>query len=191
MHGYEEVLRCKNKSCEHYPKGGKAAPVDVGDTVLIWGDHFGAADAAEKLGTEGKKVYIVTEKHEFAEWMDPAHSGRDDAALQMRERGGATGKVFAQPVTIITDSTVLEIRKDGEVVLTNNKFAHSTLHVDNVILATMKEDTSVFEGYEAAGLLVTKIGDLKKVRNLRGAVTDGANIGLTLDRTCSAMPTRR
>jgi len=29
---------------------------------------------------------------------------------------------------------------------------------------------------------VTRIGDAKKVRNLRGAVTDGADIGLTLDK---------
>jgi hypothetical protein len=28
--------------------------------------------------------------------------------------------------------------------------------------------------------VVTKIGDAKKVRNLRGAVTEGANIGLTM-----------
>ena len=182
VHGFEEVLRCKNKSCEFYPKGGKEAPVEVGDTVLIWGDHFGAADAAEKLGVEGKKVTIVTEKHEFAGWMDPAHR---DVMMQRFKCGnaeGLTGKTFAKPVTIITDSTVLEIKKDGEVVLTNNKFEHSALHVDNVILATMKEDTSVFDSYDAAGLLVTKIGDLKKVRNLRGAVTDGANIGLTLDK---------
>ena len=30
-------------------------------------------------------------------------------------------------------------------------------------------------------IVVAKIGDAKKVRNLRGAVTDGANIGFTLD----------
>jgi hypothetical protein len=28
---------------------------------------------------------------------------------------------------------------------------------------------------------VTRIGDAKQVRNLRGAVTDGANVGLTLN----------
>ncbi len=26
------------------------------------------------------------------------------------------------------------------------------------------------------------IGDVRRIRNLRGAVTDGANIGLTLDK---------
>ena len=30
--------------------------------------------------------------------------------------------------------------------------------------------------------MVAKIGDVKKVRNLRGAVTDGANLGLALDK---------
>jgi hypothetical protein len=31
-------------------------------------------------------------------------------------------------------------------------------------------------------LPVAKIGDAKEVRNLRGAVTDGANLGLTLEK---------
>jgi len=43
---YEDVLRCKMKNCEYWPKGGKAEPVGVGDTVLIWGDYYGAVDAA-------------------------------------------------------------------------------------------------------------------------------------------------
>ncbi len=33
-----------------------------------------------------------------------------------------------------------------------------------------------------AGLPATMIGDVRRIRNLRGAVTDGANIGLTLDK---------
>ena len=123
---FEDVLRCKNKNCEFWPKGGKAAPAEVGETVLIWGDHFGAADAAEKLGTEGKKVYIVTANRAFASWMEPCHKDVMDKRFKGGQGEGLTSKTFAHPVTIIPESTVMEIRKDGEVVLQNSRFERST-----------------------------------------------------------------
>jgi hypothetical protein len=43
-------------------------------------------------------------------------------------------------------------------------------------------DDALYQSYAAAGLAVAKLGDVKKVRNLRGAVTDGANLGLTLEK---------
>jgi 2,4-dienoyl-CoA reductase-like NADH-dependent reductase (Old Yellow Enzyme family)/thioredoxin reductase len=179
---FEDVLRCKNATCEYWPKGGKPAPATVGDTVLIWGDHYGAVDSAEKLGMEGRKVIIVTEAKEFGLWVEPCHKD----VMVKRFKGGQgealTSKTFAHPVTIIADSTVLEIRKDGEVVLLNGRFERSTIKVDTVVLAQPVADDSLFQKYRSAGLLVTKIGDVKKVRNLRGAVTDGADIGLTLDK---------
>lgn len=179
---FEDVLRCKMKNCEYYPEGkGKEDPVEVGNTVLIWGDHYGAADTAEKLGIDGKKVYIVTENREFGPWMEPCHKDVMMKRFKGGQGEGLTGKTISQPITIIPNSTVLEIKDNGEVIIINNKFEKSVIKVDNVILATVKADDSLYQKYLAAGLLVTKIGDAKKVRNLRGAVTDGANIGLTLD----------
>ena len=179
---YEDVLRCKAKNCEYWPKGGKAEPAQVGDTILIWGDNYGAADAAEKLGTEGRKVYIVTENPEFAAWMEPSHKDVMFKRFKCGNGEGLTSKTFSQPATIIPNTTVLEIKTDGEVVLANSRFERSTLRVDTVVLAGVRADDSLFQHYRAAGLLAKKIGDAKKIRNLRGAVTDGANIGLTLDK---------
>ncbi|MGA2975051.1 MAG: FAD-dependent oxidoreductase [Spirochaetia bacterium] len=179
---FEDVLRCKVKNCEFWPKKGKAAPVEVGENVLIWGDHFGAADAAEKLGTEGKKVYIVTGQRAFASWMEPCHKDVMEKRFKGGQGEGLTSKTFAHPVTILTESSVLEIKKDGEVIIINSRFERSTLKVDTVVLADVEEDDSLVESYRAAGLLVTKIGDAKKVRNLRGAVTDGANAAFILGR---------
>jgi 2,4-dienoyl-CoA reductase-like NADH-dependent reductase (Old Yellow Enzyme family)/thioredoxin reductase len=179
---FEDVLRCKSKSCEYWPKKGKAEPAEVGDTVLIWGDHFGAADAAEKLGASGKKVYIVTENSEFASWMEPCHKDVMQKRFNGGQGEGLSGKTFKHPVTIIPDSSVLEIGKDGEVVLVNGKFERSTLKVDNVVLANVQANDELYELYRKAGLIVTKLGDAKKVRNLRGAVTDGANIGITINK---------
>jgi hypothetical protein len=67
-------------------------------------------------------------------------------------------------------------------VLVNGKFERSTLKVDHVVLANVVADDRLYQSYQAAGLLVTRIGDAKKVRNLRGAVTDGANVAFTLDK---------
>ena len=177
---FEDVLRCENKNCTFYPKD-KAKPVKCGGTLLIWGDHFGAADTAEKLGIDGKKVYIVTENTQFASWMEPCHY---DVMVKRFAGGngeGLKGKTYKHPVTVIANSTVLEIKRDGRVTLMNNEFKKSTVKADNVILAKVESDNSFYDKLLAAGLTVEKIGDLKQVRNLRAAVTDGANIGLTLD----------
>jgi 2,4-dienoyl-CoA reductase-like NADH-dependent reductase (Old Yellow Enzyme family) len=179
---FEDVLRCKSKACKYWPKNGKEAPVKVGDSVLIWGDHFGAADAAEKLGIEGKKVYIVTANGEFAAWMEPCHKDVMMKRFRCGNGEGLSGKTFKQPVTIIPSSSVLEIGKGGQVVLVDSGFQRSILKVDNIVLANVQAIDSLYEKYRDAGLLVTRIGDAKKVRNLRGAVTDGANVGLTLDK---------
>lgn len=172
---FQDVLRCTNKACEYWPKSGKTAPAEVGETVLIWGDHFGAADTAEKLGVEGKKVLIVTENREFASWMEPCHKDVMDKRFKGGQGEGLSGKTFAQPVTIISDTTVVEIGDNGEVVLMNGQFRRSTVKVDTVVLAKMLPENSLAEEYRKAGLVVTVIGDAKKVRNVRGAVTDGAD----------------
>lgn len=178
---FEEVLRCKSKKCEYY-HAGKQAPVECGNTVLIWGDHFGAVDAAEKLGHEGKKVFIVTPNSDFAEWLEPCH--RD--VMQKRFKGlngeGLKGKTCTHPVTIIRQASIVDIRKNGEVVILDSTFQRSVLKVDNVVLALVEKDDSLYDSLFKAGLNVAKIGDASCVRNVRGAVTDGANCALNLEK---------
>ncbi len=177
---FEDVLRCENRNCKFYPKG-KKPPVECGDTVLVWGDHFGAADAAERLGSDGKKVYVVTESRRFAEWMEPCHFDIMNKRFAGSNGEALKGKTFKYPVTVITNSTVREIDKDGTVTLMNNKFAGSTVKVDNVVLAQVASNNGLYEKLLEGGAIVEKVGDAKKVRNLRGAVTDGANIALAID----------
>jgi len=176
---FEDVLRCKKRSCEFYTE--RPEPVECGDTVLVWGDNFGAADTVEKLGFEGKKVFVVTENREFASWMEPCH--RD---VMMNRFAGGNGeglktRTYAHPVTVITESTVVEIKDQREIVIQDREFNKSTIKVDNVVLTQVKCNDDLYQELLDAGIVVAKIGDAKKVRNLRGAVTDGANIGFTLD----------
>jgi thioredoxin reductase len=181
VHTFEEVLVCKSKNCEYWPHhNGKAAPAATGDTVLVWGDHYGAVDAVEKLGLEGKRVYVVTEKREFASWLEPCHKDVMDKRFKGGNGEGLQGKTFAHPVTVIADTTVTEVRPNGEVVLMDGRFNKSVLKVDDVVLASVVADDGYYRSLLAAGIKAVRIGDLKKVRNLRGAVTDGANAGLVL-----------
>jgi hypothetical protein len=55
------------------------------------------------------------------------------------------------------------------------------LRVDNVVLAGVEPEDGMFRSLEEAGRVVVKIGDAKRVRNLRAAVTEGANAALALD----------
>jgi 2,4-dienoyl-CoA reductase-like NADH-dependent reductase (Old Yellow Enzyme family)/thioredoxin reductase len=177
---FNDVLRCAATSCEYYPED-REPPLDCGETVLIWGDHFGAADAAEKLAAENRKVYIVTENRDFAQWMEPCH--RD--VLMKRFAGsngeGLTGKTFAKPVTVIPATTVVDIKESGEVALMDTAFRKSMLQVDNVVLASVEPEESLYGQLIEAGVVAVRIGDLKQVRNLLSAVKEGANAALTLD----------
>jgi hypothetical protein len=94
---------------------------------------------------------------------------------------GLKTRTYAHPVTVITESTVVEIKDQGEVVIQDREFNKSTIKVDNVVLTQVKCNDDLYQELLDAGIVVAKIGDAKKVRNLRGAVTDGANIGFTLD----------
>ncbi|MHC4604233.1 MAG: oxidoreductase [Planctomycetota bacterium] len=177
---FEDVLRCKNTECDHYPDD-KAKPAECGQQVLIWGDHFGAADAAEKLGSAGKKVAIVTENPDFAEWMEPCHRDVMMKRFACGNGEGLKGKAYAHAVTIVGNSSVLEIKKDRKVVIVSSTFEQSTVEVDTVVLAKVEPDDSVYESLLKTGLNVARIGDAKKVRNVRGAVTDGANAALVIE----------
>ena len=178
---FEDVLRCGTKSCEFYPDDKPPPLAEVGQTVLIWGDHFGAADAAEKLAGEGKQVYVLTENREFAQWMEPCHKDVMTKRFAGSNGEGLKSKTFENPVTIITNSTVVEIRPEGEVTLMDHRFQKSTLAVDNVVLASVEPDGALYAELLAAGVTAVQIGDARQVRNLRAAVTEGANAGLALD----------
>jgi len=177
---FEDVLHCGIEKCEFFPRD-KPAPRQCGQTVLVWGDHGGAADAAEQLAGCGSKVFLVTENSAFAQWMEPCH--RD---VMMKRFAGSNGEglksqTLEYPVTVIPNSTVTEIAEDGLVTLMDNRFQKQTRQVDNVVLASVVPNESLHQQLIDHGTTATLIGDAAKVRNLHAAVTDGANAGLTLD----------
>jgi 2,4-dienoyl-CoA reductase-like NADH-dependent reductase (Old Yellow Enzyme family)/thioredoxin reductase len=176
---FEDVLRCTMESCRFHP-GDKQPPCQCGQTVLVWGDHFGAADAAEHLAAGGSKIYLVTEHSEFAQWMEPCHRDVMIKRFAGSNGEGLNGKTFEHPVTVIPNSTVMEIGDDGRVTLMDSQFQKQTLQVDDVVLASVLPDRSLHRQLIDEGCTATLIGDAARVRNLHAAVTDGANAGLTL-----------
>jgi hypothetical protein len=84
-------------------------------------------------------------------------------------------------VTVIANTTVTEIKESGEVTLMDHRFRKSALAVDNVVLAAVAPEDSLYDQLLEAGVTAVKIGDHKRVRNLLSAVKEGANAGLTID----------
>lgn len=179
---FDDVLRCESKNCEWYPKDKpKDPPASCGDTVLIWGDHFGGADTAEKLGTAGKKVYIVTENPEYASWMEPIHKDVMMKRFNCGNGEGLKSKTYKQPVEIFTSSTILEIRDNGSVVIIDREFNKTVLQVDTVVLSDVKPDNTLYNQLLEAGVTIAAVGDLKEVRNLGAAVREGAEISCIIN----------
>ncbi len=177
---FEDVLRCRSDRCEFHCSG-KPAPTPCGPQVLVWGDHFGAADAAEKLAGEGQQVCVVTEAPEFAQWLEPCHRDVMFKRFAGRNGEGLKGQPFAHPVTVLPHTTVTQIASDGQVTLLDHTFRKSSRQVNHVVLAKVESEDPLYTQLLEQHVRVLRIGDCKQVRNLRAAVTEGANAGLTLD----------
>jgi hypothetical protein len=113
--------------------------------------------------------------------MEPVHR---DVMLKRFACGNGEGlksKTYKHAVKIIPGSSVLEIRKDGTVIILSSTFERSEVKTDTVVLANVEPNDGVYESLLEAGLVAIRIGDSKKVRNVRGAVTDGANVALAIE----------
>ncbi|MHB8278282.1 MAG: FAD-dependent oxidoreductase [Candidatus Humimicrobiaceae bacterium] len=178
---FENVLVCAKKNCDYWPEKGKPEPVKVGQKVVIWGNHYAACDTAETLAMRGKEVIIITEDKEFCPDIEPVHKD----VMMMRFAGGngqgLEGKPIKNPVKIFTGTTLLEIKK-GQIIVINNNMEKFSIDCDDVVFAKTVSNTNLFESIVAAGIKpVINIGDSKLIRNVRGAVIDGAEAGLLVD----------
>jgi thioredoxin reductase len=175
---FEEVLACPKVNCECHP--GDRTVRKVGERVLVWGDHYAAADTAEFLASINKKVTIVTDQREFGSKIEVIHMYVLRKRFQQTDAEALTSKPFKYPVDIITNSTLYEIRAD-EVVIQDKNFNRFTLPVDDVVTAHTRPNVDLLNEMKAAGLKVINVGDSLAVRNLFYAVKEGSAFGLALD----------
>lgn len=176
--GFEEVIACPKINCEFNP--GDRKITKVGDRVLVWGDHYAAADTAAFLASIGKQVTIVTEKHEFGSTVEVIHMYVLRKRFKQTDAEALDSKPFKFPVKVIENSTVYEVR-DGQVVVQDKNFNRTTLEIDTVVSCHTRPNAEFLNQLKAAGIKAVNAGDSVRPRNLNSAVTEGAAFGLSLD----------
>ena len=184
---FNDILRCHNTSCPYWPKEGKAASVKVGENVVIWGDHYAATDTADALGMQGKKLTIITENKELGENLEPIHKEVLKRRFNLQNGYGLQGVPYKHKVDVHTKTTILEIR-DHEVVCIDKELKKFVIPCDTVVFCKQEPEDALFKELLDAGIRVVNMGDSKEIRNVRGAVMDGANAGIIIDDDCFMNP---
>jgi 2,4-dienoyl-CoA reductase-like NADH-dependent reductase (Old Yellow Enzyme family)/thioredoxin reductase len=175
---FDDVIACPKKTCEFYP--GDRQPKKVGKRVLVWGDHYAAADTAAFLASIGKKVTIVTENDQFGSTIEPVHMYVLRKRFNQTDAEALSSKPFRYPVKVLTNSTVNYV--DGKTaVIEKSNFSKQELEVDDVVACHRRPNTELYKKLKSDGLRVVNVGDSVQVRNLHAAVKEGAGFGLTID----------
>jgi 2,4-dienoyl-CoA reductase-like NADH-dependent reductase (Old Yellow Enzyme family)/thioredoxin reductase len=175
---FEETMACPKVACECHPGGRKMRK--LGARVLLWGDHYAATDTAAWLADIGREVTIVTENREFAAETEVIHLYVLRKRFAQGDAEVLQSRPYKHPVTVLTSTTVAEIR-DGEVVLQDADFDRTTIEVDDVVTCHTRPVLGLFEELQAAGVRVLNVGDSVRPRNLYHAVKEGSAFGLAVD----------
>ncbi len=176
--GFEDVIACPKINCEYHP--GNRKNLKVGEKVVIWGDHYAAADTATFLASIGKDVTIVTENKEFGSAIEVIHMYVLRKRFNQTDAEGLHSKPFKYPVKLVENSTIYEV-KDGEIIVQDKEFKRESILADTVISCKLKSNTSLYNELISADIPVFNVGDSLEVRNLHAAVREGAAFGLNMD----------
>lgn len=182
---FEEAIACPKVTCPFHPKDRKMRK--TGEKVLVWGDHYAAADTAAALAGMGKDVTIVTDKKEFGASVEVIHMYVLRKRFAQTDAEALHSEPFKYPVKVHENSTVYSI-EEGKVVLMDKNFQRTELAIDDVITCNTRSNTALFDELMAAGVPVVNAGDSKAPRNLHAAVMEGATFGLKLEESVLMNP---
>ncbi|MDD6160078.1 MAG: FAD-dependent oxidoreductase [Oscillospiraceae bacterium] len=182
---FEQAIACPKVNCPFHPKDRTMRP--LGERVLVWGDHYAAADTAAALANMGKAVTIVTDKKEFGSTVEVIHMYVLRKRFAQTDAEALESKPFKYPVKVIENSTVYSI-EEGKVVLLDKNFNRTELEIDDVVTCHTRSNTGLFEQLRSAGVPVINAGDSKSPRNLHAAVMEGATFGLKLEESVLMNP---
>ncbi|MHB8280427.1 MAG: oxidoreductase [Candidatus Humimicrobiaceae bacterium] len=174
---FEEAMSCPKSTCEFYPKGSNRKNRKLGEKVIIWGDHYAAADMVAFLGAAGKDVTVVTDRKEFGSSVEVIHMYVLRKRMAQGDAEGLHSRPYKYAVKVLQNSTIYEIR-EKEAVIIDNKFNRQVIEFDDIVTCYTKSNTAfveTLEKVEAAGIPVFTIGDAKSPRNLHAAVKEGAD----------------
>ncbi len=179
----EEAFSCPKATCEFYPKGSGRKGVKLGEKVIIWGDHYGAADLVAFLGAAGKDVTVVTDRKEFGSSVEVIHMYVLRKRMAQGDAEALNSKPYKFPVKVFQNATLYNIG-EKEVKIIDKNLNITAVAADNIVTCYTKPNTElagIFEKVEAAGIPVVTVGDAKSPRNLHAAIKEGASFILQLD----------
>jgi hypothetical protein len=175
---FEDAMACPKIACDCHPGGRRMRK--LGARVLLWGDSYAATDTAAFLADIGREVTIVTENREFAADCEVIHMYVLRKRFAQGDAEALSSRPIKHPVTVLTGTTVAEIR-GGEVVLQDKDFNRTTIEVDDVVTCHTRPEAGLFTELRAAGIHVLNVGDSVRPRNLYHAVKEGSAFGLAVD----------
>ncbi len=179
----EEVFACPKTTCEFYPKDSGRKNRKLGEKVIIWGDHYAAADLVAFLGAAGKDVTVVTDRKEFGSSVEVIHMYVLRKRMAQGDAEALHSRPYKYPVKVLESSTLYEIGKK-EVKIIDGNLNVTAIEVDDIVTCYTKSNTAladIFEKVDAAGIPVITVGDAISPRNLHAAVKEGASFSLALD----------
>ena len=179
----EEVFACPKSTCEFYPKGSDRKNRKLGEKVIVWGDHYGAADLVAFLGAAGKDVTVVTDRKEFGSSVEVIHMYVLRKRMAQGDAEALHSRPYKYPVKVFESSTLYDIG-EKEVKIIDNSLSITTVEADDIVTCYTKSNAEladVYEKLEAVGIPVVTVGDAKSPRNLQAAVKEGALFILQLD----------
>ena len=179
----EEAFSCPKATCEFYPKGSGRKGVKLGEKVIIWGDHYGAADLVAFLGAAGKDVTVVTDRKEFGSSVEVIHMYVLRKRMAQGDAEALHSKPYKFPVKVFQSARLYDIG-EKEVKIIDRSLNIMTVEADDIVTCYTKPNTEmadVFAKVEAAGIPVVTVGDAKAPRNLHAAIKEAASFILQLD----------
>ena len=178
----EHAFACPKVTCEFYPKESGRRPVKLGEKVVVWGDHYGAADLVAYLGAIGKDVTVVTDQKEFGSSVEVIHMYVLRKRMAQGDAEALSSKPYKYPVKVFESARLYSIG-GNEVKVIDKSMNITTIPADDVVTCYTKPNTgmsAVFDQLEASGTPVVTIGDAKSPRNLHAAIKEGAQFVLQL-----------
>jgi len=179
----ESAFACPKVNCDFYPKDSGRKPAKLGEKVVVWGDHYGAADLVAYLGSIGKDVTVVTDRKEFGSSVEVIHMYVLRKRMEQGDAEALESKPFKYPVKIYQNATLYNISV-GEVKIIEGSNKITTIAADDVVTCYTRpndEMNDVFEKLQGAGIPVFTVGDAKRPRNLHAAIREGAAFAVQLN----------
>ena len=141
--------------------------VEVGETVVMYGNRKPGIGGALHLAKQGKKVTIVGKEKSAGFDVNPSFKWR--YMIYMRQNG----------ITVYNDCDIEEVTDEG-VIVRSYDGVRWPVKCDTVVISDRGPNESLKKTVQSEGIELFVIGDALIPRNLSSAVHDGYRIGIRL-----------